>query len=94
MAEWSAILDQVAKGFPKEVTFQQKPEESENGFVGIWEKSTAGRKNSKCKGPEAWAGTCLACFASRKETRVGGAEGSRENEMIQFVVYKIGAAAV
>lgn len=43
MAEWGVILGQIVKeGLPKEVTFQQKPEESENGLVGIWEKSIAG----------------------------------------------------
>lgn len=40
------------------------------------EKSTADRKNSKCKGPGACAGTCLASFAGSKETSVGGAGGS------------------
>lgn len=33
------------------------------------EKSTADRKNSKCKGPGACAGTCLASFAGLQAVR-------------------------
>lgn len=54
MAEWGGILDQVAKGHSKEVTFQQKSEERKVGHLGEEHRR---QKNSKCKGPgleHAW----------------------------------------
>ena len=88
----TVILDQVAtEGFPKEVTFRQKPKESEDGLVHIWEKSIVGIRNSKCKGPGA--GIHLSCSPSRKDISVFEAEESWGSHMIQFAFYKISAAA-
>ena len=48
---------------PEKVREEQRPE-GWKGLVGIWRKRTPGRKNSKCKGPEARA--CLVCPETAK----------------------------
>lgn len=56
--------------------------ESEDGLVDVWEKSIAGRRNSRRKGPGV--GTHLSCSPSKKESSVDGAEESWDSGMIPF----------
>lgn len=58
--------------------------ESEDGLVDVREKSIAGRRNSRRKGPEV--GTHLSCSPSKKEASVDEAEESWDSEMIPFAL--------
>lgn len=52
--------------------------------MDVREKSIAGRRNSRRKGPEV--GTHLSCSPSKKEASVDEAEESWDSEMIPFAL--------